>query len=181
MTGIKMRKYSLFCWLLASLVCLSCAHNKNEPSTFEVIDYNSRIGWVDGHCLAIQNNNLDIGSKITVVQLGEQKHRSAVKVAKIVAKVLGKATDGETCFPLLGDRRSVNVDSGYSFYQINSYENIGLAIAVTEEFLTSENYIFDYCATMEGISFSVKKTDQNIQEEIWNGYYYLAYDTETSC
>lgn len=170
-----MRKYSLLYLLIGPLIVLSCAHNETELSTFETIDYNSRIGWVDGQCLAIQNAKLTAGSEITIVLLSEQQHST------VAAEVVGEATNGETCSPLLEDRRSVNIDSGYSFYQINSGENIGLAIAVTEESLASENYAFDYCATLDGISFSVKKAYQNTHEEIWNGYYYLAYDTEASC
>ncbi len=172
--GIKMRKYSLFYLLFGPIVFLSCAQKQEDLSAFEANDYSRRVGWVDGDCLAIQNAKLSAGSEITVVVLDELQYR-------IVAKVLGEATDGETCFPLLGDRRSVNVGSGYSFYQIKSDKKINFAIAVTEGSLASENYSFDYCSTLEGISFSVKKANQNTDEEIWNGYYYLGYDAEATC
>lgn len=168
--GDNMIKHYPLLMVLISTSLISCAETRNKHG-ITTIDYQSSVGWLHGRCLAIKNPNILQGSQLTIVQLDEPQITSS-------ATVLNKAINGEKCFALSDDRRKVNIDSGHSFYLINTESNINLGIAVVNNTINVEKYNFDYCTTTEGVLY---KLSQKNGEDLWRGYYYLGYDSEATC
>lgn len=172
--GVDMIKYSSFILVFISAFTVSCAEMPKKGEVAEVIDYENNIGWLHGSCLAIKNKNLSKGVLIKIVHLNEPQNTS-------IATVSNKAKYNKNCFPLLEDRRTINIDSGYSFYLVKSDLNINLGIAIVGSVMNIDKYTFDYCTTTEGVLYSLKKTGQNNGKNLWSGYYYLGYDSEATC
>lgn len=168
--GDNMIKYYSLLVALISISLISCAEIRNKQG-ITTIDYQGSVGWLHGRCLAIKNPNILTGSHLTIVQLDEPQITSS-------ATVLNKAIDGEKCFALSKDRQKVNIDSGYSFYLINTKANINLGIAVVDNAINVEKYNFDYCTTTEGVLYKLNQQDG---KGLWRGYYYLGYDSEATC
>lgn len=172
--GDNMIKYYSLFIIFISIFLISCVEIRHKQGITEIIDYQSSVGWLHGHCLAIKNSHILKGSQLAIVQLDEPQITSS-------ATVLSKEIDGEKCFALSKDRGKVNIDGGYSFYLINTESNINLGIAVVDNTINVEKYKFDYCTTTEGVLYSLKKLNQKDSEDLWNGYYYLGYDSEATC
>ncbi len=159
----KMKLTLLFVVLIVTVSCSTFSQPTNESM-------DNTIGWMHGNCLAIKNPNIPSGYDFKLVHLGdEQTTENAI--------ILQKAIGGEKCYPLLDDRVEINTQAGYSFYLVKSKNPVNLAIG----FLESEinlNLNFDFCNTIEGIQFSISKKDSSL---IWEGYYYLGYESEPTC
>jgi len=152
--------------ILASL-SISCGANNQGDNANALLDEN--IGWMHGNCLAIKNDNLKELLNVRVVKLADE---NVIEDAIIIKK----ANSGGECFPLMDDRREVNISSGYSFYLVDPTTPIDLAIAVVgEKEVDASN--FDFCSTSEGIKYFLKKSS----ETTWEGYYYLGYGAEVTC
>lgn len=131
----------------------------------------SEVGWLHGNCLAIKNANVSPGSQLTLMYLDGENISEKAKIIK-------KATDSEECYPLLDDRASVNKSSGYFFYTVKSKKPVNLAIGILKpEEVSVYELKFSYCNTTEGINFSISKSNS----KIWEGYYYLGYESEPTC
>jgi len=170
----KMVKYCSLCVIFISIFTVSCAEKRDKQDLAEIVDYESHIGWLHGRCLAIKNSAISKGSQLAIVQLDNPQKISSATVAT-------KTQDGEKCIPLSEDRQKVNIDSGHSFYLINSKTDINLGIAVLDHAITVNNYKFDYCTTTEGVLYSLKRLNSNNGKNLWTGYYYLGYESEATC
>lgn len=145
-------------------------------------NYQNTVGWLHGSCLAIQNPNLKTGQPITVVTLDKPQEQ-------VMGQIKGKASDANDCYMLAGDRRQVNLESGYTFYKVAVVTEpalaIGLLPSVQGELLgsggVSELPRFSYCASTEGIHFSIWQDQPHQSERLWRGYYYMGYDMEANC
>ena len=167
-----MIKYPYFPLLVILVLSVSCSENQHKPDT-EAADYDSTVGWFHGKCLAIKNPTISRGTKIKLIQLADSG-------TVYYATVLNKTTNSDVCFPLLEDRRQVNIESGYSFYSIDSDKTVNLGIGLIGTLKNSQEYTFNYCNTTEGILFSLENKNLN-NKNIWNGYYYLGYESEANC
>lgn len=158
-------KYFIVLSLL--ILSISCAANNLQTNSDLFVEKN--IGWMHGNCLVIKNQDIKIPADITLVKL--EANNTTEK-----ATIISKTTSQEDCFPLLEDRRKINISSGYSFYLVKSVVPIDLAIGVigSEELNVSN---FSYCTTIEGIKYLIKDSST----VIWEGYYYLGYDSEVTC
>jgi len=174
--GVDVFKSSSLGFAFSTIFIVACSAESYGQSPLETtaVAYESSVGWLHGNCYAIKNSNVLTGDKLTIVQLGKPQIISS-------ASVIGAAKDGEKCFPLLEDRRTVNVDNGYLFYLIDSEPAINLGIAVVDETIQVNKYVFDYCTTTEGVLYSLKKLNQNNSSNLWQGYYYLGYESEATC
>jgi len=161
--------YRLLCAVLIAVLA-ACSNVHKQEDLVAGAGSNERIGWLHGNCLAIKNPDITNQNALTLILLDEPQ--SIIK-----GKIIGKATTGEQCYPLLEDRRQINVDSGYSFYLIDTEKPVNLAIGVLGDDNSVSTYQFDYCTTSEGVLFSANKNGV----EVWNGYYYLGYDSEATC
>lgn len=147
----------------------------------------SSIGWLHGNCLAIKNKHLDNNTKLKVVELDAQ--------SSFLATILRNANNADECYPLQEDRKSINLQSGNSFYLVSSTKPIEIGIGIISNNLDGNNLenklldsnqdgrkdTFSYCYTSEGISFNIWKEAAHKSALIWSGYYYLGYDTEENC
>lgn len=148
----------------------------------------AQLGWFHGNCLAIKGNALATGDEVTVVDPDKPK-----SVSKAV--VLRRAEGADNCFALSEDRKTVNVDEGHHFFEVESAAELNLAIGIvgkahiagsSHASLTDMNGdgvgdVFDYCYTSEGVSFTVRDKASKSTEPLWQGYYYLGYDVEPTC
>lgn len=150
--------------LTLALLSACTVVSKSEEKNIE-----QNIGWLHGNCLAIKNTGIKDATRLTIVDLDSNKKFSP-------SIITGKNQSSDECNALLEDRKDINISNGYSFYQVKSDAPINLAIGFIK--LDNANKLtFDYCTTSEGISFSVLKA----KEKIWEGYYYLGYDSEPTC
>lgn len=162
--GDKMR---LFFFFLITISATSCSVGQKQ--TTDSPDNN--FGWLHGNCLAIKNANIPEKYQFTLVRLDNENTSDMATIVK-------KATNNEDCYPLLDDRASVNIDAGYFFYTVKSEKPINLAMGILEsEGIPAYKYIFSYCNNTEGIKFSVSTNNSSI----WEGYYYLGYESEPTC
>ncbi len=129
-----------------------------------------KMGWLHGNCLAIKDSHIPAHSKLSIILLDEPKSVST-------GEVLGPAKSGEQCYPLLEDRRMANIGTGYSFYLVNTKAQINLAIGTVDKEIDTHRYNYSYCTTSEGVQFSANEGSKTI----WSGYYYLGYDSESTC
>jgi len=172
--GDNMIRLTSFVLVFISTFIVACSETSHKSDITEVTDFESNIGWLHGSCLAIKNTNLSKGARVIIVKLDEPQ-------VITMATVSNKAMGGDKCFPLLEDRRKINVENGYSFYLVNSELDINLGISVVAKEMNIEEYAFDYCTTTEGVVYSLKKIDKNNDDILWRGYYYLGYDSEATC
>ena len=150
---------------LSSLLVACATQQLNAESSIK-----NNIGWVHSSCLAIHNPNLSTGDKVAL-HLFDAGEGSVIEVS-----IGHQITSSSDCYALLDDRADVNKSAGYSFYALNGNGANGLAIGVLSS-LEKSNFKFDYCNTSEGIQFTVSNND----EVVWQGYYYIGHDTESTC
>lgn len=150
---------------ILSLLATACS----QKTLLYTDDLEMSIGWLHGNCLAIKNKTIALPHTFTLVHL--DKSRSTEN-----AEITQKATTGEACYPLLTDRLEVNSDSGYSFYLVKSELPVNLGIGLLDKNNTKD-IEYSYCNTTEGIRFFI--SSQNTI--IWEGYYYLGYESEPTC
>ena len=160
----NMKFFMILIPLLFSLSCANTTVKKVAPVAIK-----KNIGWMHGNCLAIENIAIKIPTVITLVRLEE---KNMIENATVIAKTHQQ----EACFPLMDDRRKINISNGYSFYLIDSVTPVDLAIAVIDAKSLNPSD-FSYCSTTEGIKYVV----ENNSGVIWEGYYYLGYDSEVTC
>jgi hypothetical protein len=118
-----------------------------------------------------------------------------VKQSIIQSEIVQRASTGEACNPLRGDRKDVNVMGGRTFYIIAASQPIPLGIGIMktresksppdDKLLDINNDgradTFFSCATAEGIQFSIWTGVAYKSDMQWSSYYYLGYDTEANC
>lgn len=150
------------------------------------------VGWGHGECMAIDVSNVAPGDEITVVGM-MGPHRLA-------RATVGRATaSSENCYPLLEDREDVNTSSDHTFHLINGLPGasaFGLFIVLAgrrPDMVVDQGIAyadvdgdghrdkFGQCSTSEGILFSIASGPSGTERNIWEGYYYLGYDSEVTC
>lgn len=151
-------------------ILTACASNSIAEDSVPTQAETEKMGWLHGNCLAIKDSHIPTHSKLSIILLDEPQ-----SVTK--GEVLGPATSGEQCYPLLEDRRTINVDAGYSFYLVNTKAQVNLAIGSVGKKIDTHRYNYSYCTTSEGVQFSTSEGGKTI----WSGYYYLGYDSESTC
>jgi hypothetical protein len=147
----------------------------------------NQIGWLQGNCLAINNEHLRAGTKIVLVSLA-----GSPKVS--LAEVRQKTDNAGTCAALKADRRDINIQNVKGFYDITSKSPIDLAIGIVvknKKIRRLDAYLdvngdgrkdtFDSCYTSEGIQFTIWDGDASKSKKLWTDYYYLGYDMEPTC
>ncbi len=135
----------------------------------ERINYEENIGWMHGNCLALKNPNIMSPQEINIVFLEDGKFVET-------GTIIGKTNLGNNCFALLDDRKEVNLNNGYSFYLVESKSPVNLAIGYLKLDAPS-GLDFNFCSTTEGIMYTISRG----KSAVWEGYYYLGYESEATC
>jgi hypothetical protein len=150
-----------------------------------------RIGWFQGPCLAISNQQLAPGTSVTLVVMAEPQ-----KVQQ--ARSQEQTTDPKKCKALLQDRAAMNAKPGISFYALppGSVDSLDMGIGIVEAPANptvvnglaqadlnrdGQTEVFSTCTTREGIKFAVWAGKPYQGEPRWSGYEYLGYDLEPTC
>ena len=159
----------LFLFFVIAIIATSCS--SLSRSRLKNKGFDREIGWLHGNCLAIKNANISPSYQFTLVHLDNEE-----TIEK--ATVLKKATNSEECYPLLDDRAGVNKSAGYFFYIVKSGKPVNLAIGLLKpKDILISGLKFSYCNSTEGMNFSISKDSS----KIWEGYYYLGYESEPTC
>lgn len=156
--------------LLLAPILTACASNSVAEDSVSTHAESEKMGWLHGKCLAIKDPHIPAHSKLSIILLDEPQSVNT-------GEVLGPATSGEQCYPLLEDRRTANIGTGYSFYLVNTKAQVNLAIGSVGKEIDTHGYNYSYCTTSEGVQFSTSEGSKTI----WSGYYYLGYDSESTC
>lgn len=151
-------------------MALACFGGCSEDAELGKPAMDSQLGWMHGNCLAIRNDALASGTAITIHPLASDQGGASGTIA-------GRASSADDCFALKDDRKQVNMDDGYFFYTINTPAAVTFAIAEVGETSQLSAAQYSSCMTTEGVNFSVIKDGA----EVWQGYYYLGYDSEPTC
>ena len=151
--------------VVSAFVVMSCSY----PSQSSLDIEESSVGWMHGNCLAIMNTNIVLPHPLMLLRVDH-------KVVVDKAMIIEKATSGEECYPLMDDREKINTEAGYSFYKVKSKTPVNLALGVLGEGGVV-NLKPAYCNTTEGLKFSLYENDS----VVWEGYYYLGYESEPTC
>ncbi|WP_155238651.1 hypothetical protein [Teredinibacter turnerae] len=158
---------SLLLFFVMAVMATSCSLLPDQNSD----SLDSDIGWLHGNCLAIKTANISPNHQFTLIHLD-----NANTTEKAI--IIREATNGEECYALLDDRVSVNRSAGYTFYTVKSNMPVNLAIGILRPGEVSiSDAKLSYCTTTEGVNFSISKNGS----EIWKGYYYLGYESESTC
>jgi hypothetical protein len=157
----------LLLFFVLAVMATSCSLLPDQNSD----GLDSDVGWLHGNCLAIKNVNIPPNYQFTVVHLDNVNTTEE-------SIIIRKTNNGEECYALLDDRASVNASAGYTFYTVKSNKPVNLAIGILrpEEISISDTKL-SYCTTTEGVNFSMSRNGS----EIWKGYYYLGYESESTC
>lgn len=169
---------------------------KAGPNTASAQKESDRyIGWFYDKCLVINVADLSEGTALILIDTQTlQNNRQR-------AHVISRAVRADECAPLLEDRKSVNAADGIYFYLISRTEKpyvdtsftFGIAmVSASKNSTLSISEVpdlnndglpdsFSSCATSEGISFDVWGSTAYKSQNLWNGYYYLGYDIESTC
>lgn len=145
----------------------SCLASSQEQD----VSINKNVGWLHGNCFAIKNSNIRLPKNITLVDLESEKRLSTATVTE-------KAQSGYECHALLDDRKKINLSEGYFFYKVKSESPVNMGIGYFR-LGNADNLVFDYCATNEGMIFSISNSKS--KSTVWEGYYYLGYESEATC
>lgn len=156
-----MKIVCLFCMAVLLASCASVGAQEARADR--------QIGWLTGNCLAIRDPDLAGATAITVVDLAHDNRETH-------GIINAKASSGKDCQALLPDREEVNRGSGYFFYVVKLEAPVDLGIGLVGRG-TTDKLEFGYCTTAEGLQFTVRDDGRSV----WEGYYYLGYDTEVTC
>lgn len=153
------------------------------------------IGWFYDKCLVINAANLSEGTEVILIDTqAPQNNRQH-------SHVISHAVQADECAPLSEDRKSVNAVDGVYFYlisraekpQVDALFTFGIAlVSASKNSILSISEVpdlnndglpdsFTSCATSEGISFDVWGSTAYKSQNLWNAYYYLGYDIESTC
>lgn len=172
------------------LVLTGCSASDLESDLTEVSG--TGFGWGHGECMVFDGPDVSSGDEIAVVGV-IGRHRLAR------ATVGEKVVSSENCYPLLEDRKEVNTSSGNAFYLIKGIPKesaFGLSIGlagnrpdlVVDQGVASADVDGDgyrdtlgQCSTSEGVRFFIASGKSGATGNIWEGYYYLGYDSEVTC
>ena len=130
------------------------------------------VGWIDGNCLAIYNDSLEKGRLISVLDY---------KNKIIQVKILKTVTNSEECDALFEERKSVNQNNNQKFYLLNTSNELVMGIGMLKEkwYTKLDKLSFTHCSSLEGIHYKLQ--EKKSKKLLWNGYYYLGYEMESTC
>lgn len=133
----------------------------------------NNIGFMHGQCLAIKAN---LANHENIVIIPVDSSQVDKDNNKQVGKIIKPASSDNECYMLLADRKTINIDQGYQFYQVQTDTPVNLAIALVSN-VTNDNFQYAVCNSAEGMNFTVRQDDKLV----WQGYYYLGYDITPTC
>jgi hypothetical protein len=185
-TDLTRRLAAALAWLLA-LAAPASAGSKPAPSA-PLPSLDSRVGWMDGACLAIKNADLAAGTALAVVVLSKPQ---VVRTAQIGARARG--ADLKTC----GNRATINQDEGNAFYVVPGAVGpnevaIGIVtpavaprvvagIAHVDLDQNGHSASFTVCTSSEGFHYAIWPGKPHHGTPRWSAYEYLGYDVEPDC
>jgi hypothetical protein len=156
--------------------------------------FEAQVGYVD-ECLAIKDPTLGSGTPITVIASESRYPEIGQRLLtrRMAGTIRRKVDSPESCPPLHESRRSVNDSEGYSFYSIAledgpfmNPDDAIFGIGIVGRHLRNEDFDLDgngesdsftACTSLEGFNFDLWSGAPDAGEPLWNGYYYLSYES----
>jgi hypothetical protein len=177
--------------VMAAISCRKRSEAKHPAPAAAAFPFAERIGWFQGPCLAISDQQLAPGTSVTLVVMAEPQ-----KVQQ--ARSLEQTTDPKKCKALLQERAAMNAKPGIFFYALppgsvdSNDTGIGIVEAPANPTVVNglaqmhlnrdgQSEVFSSCVTSEGIKFAVWSGKPYQGQPRWSGYEYLGYDLEPTC
>jgi hypothetical protein len=154
----------------------------------------ARVGWISD-CLVIHNHDLQPGTPVTIMTIGDSDRFSADRVLdlRLTGRIVDKASSEEICHLLADDRRAVMDPGNVSFYTValddgrfmNPEEGVFGVVVVGPAPPGAFDFdgngaadSFTACQYYEGFGFRVWSGEPYVGEPLWSDYYYLGYEIE---
>lgn len=177
--------------ILAAVACGRVSERDQHSAGGVTFQFDERIGWLHGSCLAIRNPNLTSRTLVSVVIAAEPQKVQQARIAE-------KTDSPEMCTALTPGRAAINARPGMFFYALEAGSlgstDMGFGIvapsaspevvnglARVDLDLDGHKEVFSSCATTEGIKFAVWTEKAYEGEPRWSGYYFLDYETKPTC
>ncbi|MBI1424883.1 MAG: hypothetical protein GC149_15660 [Gammaproteobacteria bacterium] len=164
----------------------------DEHESVSSFKYKTSVGWLQGPCLAIENDSIKPGSRLVLVLF---KDKPALGEAFVESKT------NANCPALNQDRESINRKKGMTFYSLKSSDieanTIAIAVLTDRKIsalkpVSSTSAQLDIngdgraeevnnCVTSEGIKFFIWPEKAYSDTPLWEDYYYLGYDLKPTC
>jgi hypothetical protein len=154
------------------------------------IDFKSRVGVVDNNngqlCLVLANPDVDVGQRVNLVMLSKQQRIVRARVKEKLGRSCARTETTDESFYSLQLEREGDIDSrdtGVPLMAVISTKPLtvsrGRATGDLDKDGRSE--FFRYCASNEGLHFTVWTGQPLVGRRRWHFYYYLGYDVVPSC
>ena len=156
--------------------------------------FEAQVGYVD-ECLAIKDPTLESGTPMTVIASESRYPEIGQRLLtrRMAGTILSKVDRPESCPPLHESRRTVNESEGYSFYSVAledgplmNPDDAVFGIGIVGRHVRNEQFDLDgngapdsftACTSLEGFNFDLWSGVADEGEPLWNGYYYLSYES----
>jgi len=164
----------------------------DEHQSASGFKYKNSVGWLQGPCLAIENDGIKPGSRLVLVLFKEKP---------VLGEAIVESKTNENCPALNPDRASINRKKGMTFYSLKSSDidssTIAIALLTDRKISTLKSVsssaaqldingdgvaeAVNNCVTSEGIKFSIWSGKPYTGTPLWEDYYYLGYDLKPTC
>jgi hypothetical protein len=164
----------------------------DEHQSVSGFKYKTSVGWLQGPCLAIENDSIKPGSRLVLVLFKEKP---------VLGEAIVESKTNENCPALNQDRASINRKKGRTFYSLTSSgieaNTIAIALLTDRKLSTLKSVSpasaqldingdgqteeVNNCVTSEGIKFFIWPGNAYTGTPLWEDYYYLGYDLKPTC
>jgi len=164
----------------------------DEHQSLSGFKYKTSVGWLQGPCLAIENDSIKPGSHLVLVLFKEKPE---------LGEAIVESKTNENCPALNPDRASINRKKGMTFYLLKSSDieasTIAIALLTDRKISTLRSVSptsaqldingdgqaeeVNNCVTSEGIKFFIWPGKAYTGTPLWEDYYYLGYDLKPTC
>ena len=136
-------------------------------------------------CLSIKNPALRRGQEITLIwaPIGDLLFKPEIRYGRVVEKLSEPCDsfnrgDGDAAYRLeAGELEPLRI----YFAIVGRHNQFTISPGGVRGIVGSNELSFRSCTSMEGIHFSIWRSEALAGIKIWHEYYYLGYDTEPTC
>ena len=154
------------------------------------IDFKSRVGVVDNNngqlCLVLANPDVGVGQSVNLVMLSKRQRVVKARVKEKLGRSCARTeTTDESFYSLQLERESdiESSDTGIPLMAVISTKPLSVSRGHATGDLDKDGRpeFFRYCASNEGLHFTVWTGQPLTGQRRWHFYYYLGYDVVPSC
>ena len=153
-------------------------------------DFKSRVGVVDNNngqlCLILANPTVGVGQSVNLVMLSKQQRVVKARVKEKLDRSCARTDTTDESFYSVQLEREADIDSsdtGVPLMAVISTKPLTVTRGRARGDLDKDSRpeFFRYCASNEGLHFTVWTGQPLVGRRRWHFYYYLGYDIVPSC